>query len=56
MEMQPISREGYEKLREEIRRLEDEEMPKIAAQIAAARLKATSAKTPSITGSEKRRG
>ena len=37
MEMQPISREGYEKLREEIRRLEDEEMPKIAAQIAAAR-------------------
>lgn len=37
MENQPISREGYEKLREEIRRLEDEEMPKIAAQIAAAR-------------------
>jgi transcription elongation factor GreA len=37
MDKQPISREGYEKLREEIRRFEDEEMPKIAAQIAAAR-------------------
>jgi transcription elongation factor GreA len=37
MEMQPISREGYDKLREEIRRLEDDEMPRIAAQIAAAR-------------------
>jgi transcription elongation factor GreA len=37
MDKQPISREGYEKLREEIRRLEDEEMPQIAAQIAAAR-------------------
>ena len=37
MDKQPISREGYEKLREEIRRLDDDEMPKIAAQIAAAR-------------------
>jgi transcription elongation factor GreA len=37
MEKQPISREGYEKLREEIRRLDEEEMPRIAAQIAAAR-------------------
>lgn len=33
----PISREGYDKLREEIRRLEEEEMPKIAHQIAEAR-------------------
>ncbi|HEV8003591.1 MAG TPA: transcription elongation factor GreA [Planctomycetaceae bacterium] len=37
MEKQPISREGYDKLRDEIRRLEDEEMPRIAAQIALAR-------------------
>lgn len=37
MERQPISREGYEKLREEIRQLEDVEMPRIAGQIAAAR-------------------
>jgi transcription elongation factor GreA len=33
----PISREGYDKLREEIRHLEQEEMPKIAEKIAAAR-------------------
>jgi len=37
MEKQPISREGYDKLKEEIRRLEQEEMPRIAEQIAAAR-------------------
>jgi transcription elongation factor GreA len=37
MEKQPISREGYDKLKEEIRRLEHEEMPRIAEQIAAAR-------------------
>ncbi len=33
----PISQEGYDKLREEIRRLEDVEMPKIAEKIAEAR-------------------
>ena len=37
MERHPISREGYDKLREQIRRLEDEEMPKIAEKIAEAR-------------------
>src|SRR5262245_19771958 len=37
MDRQPISREGYEKLRDEIRRLEQDEMPKIAEQIATAR-------------------
>ncbi|GAB4140504.1 MAG: transcription elongation factor GreA [Planctomycetaceae bacterium] len=37
MERQPISREGYDKLKAEIRELEDVEMPKIAAQIAEAR-------------------
>lgn len=34
---QPISREGYEKLREEIRRMEEDEMPQIAERIAEAR-------------------
>jgi transcription elongation factor GreA len=34
---EPISKEGYDKIREEIRRLEDEEMPKIAHAIAEAR-------------------
>ena len=37
MERQPISHEGYNKIREEIRRLEEEEMPKIAERIALAR-------------------
>jgi transcription elongation factor GreA len=37
MERQPITREGYDKLREEIRRLEEEEMPQIAEKIAEAR-------------------
>jgi transcription elongation factor GreA len=34
---EPISKEGYDKIREEIRRLEEDEMPKIAQNIAEAR-------------------
>jgi transcription elongation factor GreA len=37
MDRHPISREGFDKLREEIRLLEHEEMPKIAEKIAQAR-------------------
>ena len=37
MDLQPTTREGYEKLREEIRYLDDVEMPKIAEKIAEAR-------------------
>lgn len=37
MERQPISREGYEKKKEELRLLEEVEMPKIAQAIADAR-------------------
>lgn len=37
MEKQPISREGFDKLREEIRRMEEEDMPAIAEKIAEAR-------------------
>ena len=37
MERQPISREGYEKIREEIRVLEAVEMPAIAERIKTAR-------------------
>lgn len=37
MELNPISREGYEKIRAEIRRLEEDEMPLIAEKIAEAR-------------------
>ena len=37
MDRQPISREGYEKIREEVRFLEDVEIPKITQAIADAR-------------------
>lgn len=37
MERQPATREGYDKLREEIKHLEHVEMPKIAQRIAEAR-------------------
>ena len=37
MEKSPTTREGYDKVREEIRYLEDVEMPKIAQKIAEAR-------------------
>lgn len=37
MERQPITREGYEKIREEIRRLEQEEMPAVTEKVAEAR-------------------
>lgn len=37
MERQPISQEGYNKLREEIRRLEEEEMPEVTRRMAEAR-------------------
>jgi len=37
MERQPISREGYDKLKEELRRMEQDEMPRISQAIADAR-------------------
>jgi len=37
MERQPISRAGYDKIREEIRVMEEDEMPLIAEKIAEAR-------------------
>ncbi len=37
MDRQPITREGYEKLAAEVKRLEQDEMPKIAEKIAEAR-------------------
>ncbi len=50
MERQPISQEGYEKLREEIRHLEDVEMPKIAEKIAAARAEGDLSENAEFTG------
>lgn len=37
LERIPTTREGYDRIREEIKQLEDEEMPKIAEKIADAR-------------------
>src|SRR3569623_1886360 len=37
MERQPISQEGYDKIREQIKQLEEVEMPRIAEMIAEAR-------------------
>ncbi len=37
MDRQPITREGYEKLSAEVKRMENDEMPKIAEKIAEAR-------------------
>ena len=37
MEKQPISREGFDKIREDVRRMEEDEMPLIAEKIAEAR-------------------
>ena len=37
MDRQPISQEGYDKVREQVRQLEEHEMPRIAEKIAEAR-------------------
>jgi transcription elongation factor GreA len=37
MQRQPISREGYDKIKEEIRVMEEDQMPKVAQAIADAR-------------------
>ena len=37
MERQPISREGYDKIREEIRAMEDVDMPAVTERIKTAR-------------------
>ena len=50
MERHPISQEGYEKLREEIRQLEEDEMPKIAENIAAARAEGDLTENAEFTG------
>ncbi len=56
MDQQPISREGYDKLREELRRLEDDELPEITQAVADARSEGDLKETPSTTGSASVRG
>ena len=56
MERQPISQEGYNKIRADIRRLEEEEMPKIAEKIAAARAEGDLSENAEFHGQREEQG
>lgn len=53
---QPISREGYEKLREELRHLEDVEMPAVAQAVADARSEGDLRENAEYHGQRERQG
>lgn len=56
MEQQPISREGYDKLREELRQLEDVELPAIAQAVADARSEGDLRENAEYHGQRERQG
>jgi transcription elongation factor GreA len=56
MERQPISREGFEKLKEEIRFMEEEEMPNIAQMVADARSEGDLSENAEYHGQRERQG
>lgn len=56
MDKQPITREGYDKLREELRILEDVEMPQIAEAIAEARSEGDLKENAEYHGQRERQG
>ncbi len=56
MDKQPITREGYDKLREEVRILEDIEMPQIAEAIAEARSEGDLKENAEYHGQRERQG
>jgi transcription elongation factor GreA len=56
MDRQPISREGYEKLREDLRLLEEVEMPAIAQAIADARSEGDLSENAEYHGQRERQG
>lgn len=56
MDKQPITREGYDKLREELRVLEDVEMPQIAEAIAEARSEGDLKENAEYHGQRERQG
>ena len=56
MDQQPISREGYEKLREELRQLEDVELPEIAQAVADARSEGDLKENAEYHGQRERQG
>ncbi|OYW24137.1 MAG: transcription elongation factor GreA [Planctomycetales bacterium 12-60-4] len=56
MEQQPISREGYDKLREELRQLEDVELPAITQAVADARSEGDLRENAEYHGQRERQG
>ncbi|MBI1347359.1 transcription elongation factor GreA [bacterium] len=56
MDQQPISREGYDKLREELRQLEDVELPAIAQAVADARSEGDLRENAEYHGQRERQG
>ena len=56
MDKQPITREGYDKLREELRVLEEVEMPQIAEAIAEARSEGDLKENAEYHGQRERQG
>lgn len=56
MDKQPISREGYDKLREELRQLEDVELPEIAQLVADARAEGDLKENAEYHGQRERQG
>lgn len=56
MDQQPITREGYDKLKEELRVLEDIEMPQIAEAIAEARSEGDLKENAEYHGQRERQG
>lgn len=56
MDQQPISREGYDKLREELRQLEDVELPAITQAVADARSEGDLRENAEYHGQRERQG
>lgn len=56
MDQQPISREGYDKLREELRQLEEVELPEIAQLVADARAEGDLKENAEYHGQRERQG
>ena len=56
MDQQPISREGYDKLREELRQLEDLELPAITQAVADARAEGDLKENAEYHGQRERQG
>ena len=56
MERHPITREGFNKIKEEIRVLEEEEMPKVAEMVANARAEGDLGENAEYHGQRERQG